>query len=168
MNIRQLEPSDANAFQTLRLQALRECPAAFLSSYEEECNTPPETIAGRFAPNPHGRTFGAFMENSLVGIVGLKREQARKFSHKGYLWGMYVMPEHRNLGTGRQLVLQALKFAESVPGLRQVNLFVTAANKAAITLYESVGFLPYGIERDSMLVDGEFYDEVLMVHRVQL
>jgi RimJ/RimL family protein N-acetyltransferase len=149
------------------LQALRECPSAFLSSYEEECNISPATIAGRLAPTSGERVFGAFAENSLVGVVGLRREEARKFSHKGYLWGMYVLSEHRNLGVGMQLVLRAFEFAESVPGLRQVNLIVTATNKTAIRLYESVGFLPYGIERNSMFVDGEFYDEVLMARPIQ-
>ena len=156
MNIRHLEPSDADAFQTLRLQALRECPTEFLASCEDECNTSSATIAGRIAPTSDERTFGAFTENSLVGVVGVKREQARKFAHKGYLWGMYVVPEHRNRGVGRQLVLQALAFAESVPGLRQVNLFVTATNKAAITLYESVGFLPYGINETPCLSTANF------------
>lgn len=167
MNIRQLDATDANAFQRIRLQALQECPTAFLSSYEEECDTPVETIADRLAPTATQRIFGAFVENSLVGIVGLRREEVRKSSHKGYLWGMYVMPGHRHLGVGRQLVLQALHFAASVPGFRQVNLFVTASNRTAIRLYETIGFRPYGIERNSMYVDGKFHDEVLMVCRVQ-
>ena len=36
MQIRELVPDDAKVFQALRLAALRECPSAFASSYEEE------------------------------------------------------------------------------------------------------------------------------------
>jgi hypothetical protein len=36
-DIRELSGADAAAFQSLRLQALRDCPLAFSSSHEEEC-----------------------------------------------------------------------------------------------------------------------------------
>jgi len=40
MELRTLDSRDAAAFQALRLTALRECPTAFCSSYEEECDIP--------------------------------------------------------------------------------------------------------------------------------
>jgi RimJ/RimL family protein N-acetyltransferase len=103
----------------------------------------------------------------LVGIVGLCREERQKSSHKGYLWGMYVAREHRYRGIGRTLVLQALQFAASVPGFLQVNLFVIATNEPAVRLYESVGFQPYGLERNSICVAGEYYDEILMARTLR-
>ncbi len=36
MSIQQLEPQNVIAYRAIRLEALRECPAAFNSSYEEE------------------------------------------------------------------------------------------------------------------------------------
>ena len=78
---------------------------------------------------------------------------------------LYVAPEFRRKGAGRQLVPQALDHAFSWSRVRQVNLGVNAANDAAVALYEAMGFTPFGVERGSMPVDGELQDEI---HRVRV
>jgi ribosomal protein S18 acetylase RimI-like enzyme len=162
MQIRCLEASDASAFQALRLQALRECPSSFASSYEEECDVPISTVAERLAPTPTNVVFGAFQESALVGTVGLARERHRKLAHKAIIWGVYVAPASRKLGLGRQLMDQALRHAASI-GVRQVILGVNSANTAATRLYQSLGFQDFGLERGFMLIDGQLYDEIHMV-----
>jgi RimJ/RimL family protein N-acetyltransferase len=47
--------------------------------------------------------------------------------------------------------------------LLQVTLGVNTANAAAIALYKSVGFEPFGLERGFMRVDGVLHDELHMV-----
>ena len=49
--------------------------------------------------------------------------------------------------------------ARSLDGVRQVKLGVNATNSAARKLYESAGFLPYGLEPDALYVDGKFFGE---------
>jgi hypothetical protein len=78
MELRVLESADAAAFSTLRLAALRECPTAFSSSYEEECDIPLARRAERMAPGRDSAIFGAFDGQDLVGTVGLHRESGRK------------------------------------------------------------------------------------------
>ena len=163
MPVRRLDPNDAPAFQALRLQALHECPSAFSSSVEAECDTPLAVVAERLESAPDRAAFGAFEDSRLVGLAGLQCESGRKLAHKAVLWGVYVAPDFRNHGLGRQLVAAALQHAASMPGLRQLNLGVNAGNAAAIALYESLGFQPYGLERGFMLLDGELHDEILMV-----
>jgi ribosomal protein S18 acetylase RimI-like enzyme len=163
MVVRKLTPVDANAFQSLRLLGLRECPAAFASSYEEECELELPVVADRLAPRNDRAVFGAFEEHELVGLVGIKREELRKLSHKAYIWGMYVVPANRRRGVGRQLIAEALSFASSELRVRQVSLGVNAENKAAITLYGCMGFKSFGREPCFMLVDGLPHDEIQMV-----
>jgi ribosomal protein S18 acetylase RimI-like enzyme len=163
VNVRTLAPADAAAFQTLRLQGLRECPAAFASSFDEECDLALSIVAERLGQRNDRAVFGAFQGHDLVGVVGLKREELRKLSHKAHIWGMYVTPNARKRGVGRQLVTKALSFALSQLGVRQVNLGVNATNEAAIALYEHMGFKAFGREPCFMLVDGLPQDEIQMV-----
>ena len=163
MLIRRLDPSDAAAFQALRLAALRDCPSAFGSSYEEECGTPLATIEARLAPDSGRNIFGAFEGTALGGIVGVGREDGRKMRHKAFIRAMYVLPGLRGKGAGRQLFEHALAFAAAMDGVRQVILSVTADNSAALALYESRGFEVYGREPNAMSVDGAFFDSIEMV-----
>jgi RimJ/RimL family protein N-acetyltransferase len=166
MEIRVLQSNDAAAFQELRLTALRDCPTDFSSSYEEECDIPLPRVADRLAPGPDRAIFGAFDEGRLVGTVGLQREQPRKLAHKAMIWGVYVRPAFRRHGVGRRLLEYALAHAASMPGLRQILLSANAANPASTALYKSVGFEPFGVERDFLLVDGALHDEIHMSRRV--
>jgi RimJ/RimL family protein N-acetyltransferase len=163
MIVRKLTSADATAFQSLRLLGLRECPTAFASSYEEECDLELPVVADRLAPRDDRAVFGAFQELELVGLVGVKREALRKLSHKAYIWGMYVVPANRRRGVGRDLIAEVLCFALSELHVRQVSLGVNAENEAAITPYECMGFKSFGREPCFMLVDGVAHDEIQMV-----
>jgi ribosomal protein S18 acetylase RimI-like enzyme len=156
-------PSDAFAFQALRLSALRDSPTAFTSSYEEECDTPACAIEERLATGPGRYIVGAFAGAELVGIVGLVRETPLKLQHKTSIRGVYVAPVQRGMGLGRQLMEHAIVFAESMDGVRQVTLAVTASNTAAVALYTALGFRTFGHEPGALLVDGVLYDELQMV-----
>jgi ribosomal protein S18 acetylase RimI-like enzyme len=162
MFVRLLDAPDAAAFHALRLRGLHECPSAFASSYEEEHETPLSVIAERLVVAPDHAVFGAFDGSELVGVVGLRREEARKLAHKALIWGMYVAPNARRRGVARVLLARALEHAASL-GVRQVNLGVNATNAAAISLYEALGFSSFGVERGYMLIDGELHDEIHMV-----
>jgi ribosomal protein S18 acetylase RimI-like enzyme len=163
MIVRTLTPADAAAFQSLRLLGLRECPTAFASSFDEECDYTLPAVAERLAPLDDRAVFGAFEGNELGGLLGIKRQEPVKLSHKAYLWGMYVAPAARNRGVGRELVTSALSFAATKLRVRQVTLGVNAENVAAIALYERMGFTSFGREPCFMLVDGVPQDELQMV-----
>jgi RimJ/RimL family protein N-acetyltransferase len=100
-------------------------------------------------------------------VIGVGVDGGRKLAHKRIIWGMYVAPAHRGHGIGTRLMLRALEFAATVPGVRHVTLGVNAANVAARKLYESAGFESYGIEPDAILVDGELHDEMWMIRRLE-
>lgn len=168
MHVRRLTPADAFEFQALRLAGLKDEPLSFASSYEEEKDLPVSTIEDRLAIKPDRGPFGAFENESLVGLVALGREDLNKLSHKALIWGMYVKPEFRGKGIARALICEALSLARSVPEVKQVNLCANARNLAAIRLYESLGFKAFGHEPGSMFINGELHDEVHMYLRLTL
>lgn len=166
MHIRRLTPEDAPPFRTLRLSALLGEPTAFGSSYEEEAAFSSEVFADRLAEHPDQGIFGAFDDAArLIGMVALRRERMHKLRHKGMIFGMYVAPEARGTGVGRELLLHALALARSVPELLQVNLSVNAANVPAIALYESLGFERFGREPGAMKIGDVLHDELHMFWR---
>ncbi len=167
MQVRDLVAEDAPAFQGLRLAALRECPSAFASSYEEEQTMPIGLVAERLVAKADRCVLGAWIGSDLVGMLGLQREQMRKLAHKAFIWGMYVAPSVRRRGVGRRLIDHAVLRAGSMNGVRQINLGVNAANLQAIALYEAAGFSAFGVERGFMLLDGDLHDELHMVRNIE-
>ena len=150
----------------MRLQGLRESPAAFGASHAEERDMPLQAVVERMQ-SEGSHTYGAFTdEGQLVGVVGLYRERRPKTRHKAYVWGMYVAPEFRRHGIGRALLEAVVARARKVQGVRQVNLTVTAGNDAACRLYAACGFERFGLEKEALWVDGTPYDTEYMVLRV--
>lgn len=162
ITIRPLTPADAAAFKALRLQGLQEIPSAFGSSYEEECDTPVEELARRFAPQAGRARFGAFDGEHLVGIAGIGQEEKRKLAHRVNLWGMYVAPAYRGRGVAQQLIQAAIDAATALSGARQLHLSVNTQNKNALRLYLRTGFQIYGQDHGALLIDGVLHDEYLM------
>ncbi|MFC5528306.1 GNAT family N-acetyltransferase [Cohnella yongneupensis] len=164
MIIRVLQQSDAEMYHNLRLNGLQTNPEAFGSTYDRESQFSIETVTERIKPTMEKFVLGAFMEQGiLVGIVTFVRESSIKTSHKGNVYGMYVTQEMRGNGIGKALMLQLIKKARDCEGLEQLNLAVVSNNVSAMSLYQSVGFVTYGVERNALKYNDEYYDEDLMV-----
>lgn len=167
MLVRALEIDDAEAFHELRLRGLEESPDPFLVTHAEDAALTPEYVRGRFPRGGDAFALGAFDDDGrLVGIVGFSREKREKVRHRGDVWGMYVAPEARGTGAGRELMHELLRRCREMEGLEQVVLEVETGATAACGLYEGVGFETIGVHRESMK-DGERYlDTRYMVLRV--
>ena len=163
MLVRRLVLQDAPEYRELRLAALRESPASFGSSYEEECERPLVEFAALVGDTGERAFFGAFSGALLVGSVGVGRETSLKERHKGFIRGMYVVPTARGQGIGQALLACALDFAATLPNLQQVTLAVNANNRPAIRLYSAAGFQQYGLEPMALYVGGIYHDEIHMV-----
>ena len=165
IKIRPLTEADTEEFQALRLRALREHPEAFAQSYESQLHTPMPDVARRLRETSeatHDFILGMFSEDTLIGMVGFRRERGEKVMHKGSVWGMYVAAEAQGHGLGRMLIRDAISRAAQMPGLEQINLAVVSDNASARNLYLSLGFEVYGREKRAVIVNGEYLDDEFM------
>jgi ribosomal protein S18 acetylase RimI-like enzyme len=155
--IRRLRADDANSFRAIRLEALKASPEAFGSTFEIEDKLDLAWFAERLESS---HVMGAFRDGELVGTAGFAIQQGQKNAHKGRLCGMYVRPSSRSCGVGRLLVSAVLEVARENVELIQLN--VVRENRPARRLYESVGFLEFGMEPKALKLGDRYYDEARM------
>lgn len=166
MNIQILALADGEAYQALRLRALREHPEAFGSAYEDEAVVALEKVAERLVSAPERFTLGAWQNASLVGMAGFSRNTGRKTRHRGMVWGMYVAPEVRGQGIGAALLNEIIQRAKQLDGLEEIVLAVTVGNPAARKIYIQAGFVPSHVEKRYIKLDNTYYDIEWMTLRL--
>ena len=150
MQIRRLVPADAASYQRFRLRGLREHPEAFTSAHEEVALQPLSTPERRLA-SPDEKVWGAFVNGTLAGMIGLNHETRLQNRHKATLVGMYVAEESAGRGLGLALVATVLREARD-SAVCLIVLTVTEGNQAALALYSRAGFAAFGTEPDAIRV----------------
>src|SRR5260370_42638251 len=155
--MRQLRAADGALYRSIRLAGLEQNPEAFGSSFQAEFSRP---LAWFFDRLSTSQVFGAFSGTDIMGVAGLAVRQGEKEAHKGLLWGMYVRPAARGTGVARRLVEAVIDFARGRVEL--IQLSVVSDNERARRLYARLGFVEYGIEKNSLKQGGKYYDEILM------
>ena len=157
--IRPLTAADAEAYRAIRLRALQEHSEAYTSSYDEEL---PITVADwekRLATDPsESATFGAFVDNTLVGITTYSRLTRQKQRHRALIVAVYVAPEARGQGVARRLLDAAVAHARTIAGVRDLVLAVTVGNDVARDMYRKAGFVTFAREPHHICIEGQFYD----------
>lgn len=168
--IRPLSETDLLAYKALRDAMLAGHPEAFTSDADTEGQRDLASYRNRLAGGGQGTTLFTLVAldgGRLVGALTCEREPRRKVQHIAHLIGMMVSDTHRGRGIGRALLATALDKLRATPGLAQVTLSVTSSNRAAVGLYESLGFARYGRLPDAIrLPDGRRLDKDLMVLRL--
>ena len=158
-SIRILTAANVGQFNALRLEALRESPEAFSSSYEDNLAVSDAEFLGRLGDLPDA-VFGAWHESTLIAMAGFKVEAGLKTRHKGFMWGVYVAPDWRGRAVGTDLVSRVLDHAcDHVEILRSG---VVTNGQGANRLYHRLGFNTYGIERHALKIGKAYFDEELI------
>jgi RimJ/RimL family protein N-acetyltransferase len=159
MNI-EIKRLDVNRWQDcrdLRLEALKNEPVAFSSSYEEE-QVRPET----FWQDSVKLFLFALADHQLVGMAGIFQNNRIKTNHFVEIFGVYVKKEFRGQGTGKRLIEAALAEIQKLPGVKKVKIGVNPTQKTAAHIYKKFGFKEAGRFKKDVYVNGKFYDELFL------
>ena len=158
---RRLGTDDALTYRDIRLEALQTEPASFGSDFAREAGRSEAEWADQLSRN---FTFGVFAHNELLGIATFFPEGMEKVRHRAHLVGVYVKPEARGKGASRVLFETLIESARRE--VVQLHLVVTTHNERARRFYEHFGFAIYGTDPRGLKVDGRYYDDYLMVLRL--
>jgi ribosomal protein S18 acetylase RimI-like enzyme len=161
LSARRLVATDVRAYQALRLEGLIAAPESFGSSLAEEGDRPESFWIDRLE---RSHMYGLFDGEQLVGTAGFHIEVNVKSRHRGHVVGVYLTPAARGKG-GASLLLATL-IEEARRHVLQLHLVVTQSNDKARRLYERHGFAIYGEDPRGINVDGVFFDDYLMVLRL--
>lgn len=144
ISIRPIAPHEWPEYRDIRLQALRDSPDAFGSTWEAEAARTDESWSTRITSAASGDTDRALFAvngEEVCGLVWCKLSVAEP--GVADIYQMWVDPAARGLGVGRALLRQALAWAQG-RGMHRVRLGVTDADSPAMRLYRSHGFGPVG------------------------
>lgn len=104
--------------------------------------------------------FVALDGTQVIGWCDIFPHERESFAHVGRL-GMGLLPQYRGQGIGRHLAEKTIELAKRI-GLERIELDVYASNKAAIALYQSLGFETEGVKQKGRKLDGIYDDVVIM------
>ena len=165
VNIIELPPQRWREAKRLRLEALREEPAAFASSYEDELAFRDEVWRTRLTSafeRDGNRTFFAEVDGALIGMAGAGWSSKAKLRHVAEVYGVYVSPQMRGRGIASRLMRRLLEELRSLGHIEKVRLDVNAESRAAVRLYKKLDFAIVGTARRKLKVDGRYYDLHMM------
>jgi RimJ/RimL family protein N-acetyltransferase len=142
ITIRRIRVGEGELFKQIRLDAVRESPAAFGSTYESMSRRTPESWtrqADSSAQGPDRATFLAFSGDKPVGIMALYRIE--EGSDVGELLQVWVSPEYRSQALAAEITDAVFDWAGE-SGFRTVVAAVAKENARALRFYEKYGFRP--------------------------
>jgi putative acetyltransferase len=154
--IRPVEPEDFGALRDIYAQP-RACHWTLQMPFPSA-----ELWRGRLAnPDPNRRLLAAWLEERLVGNIGLVLEANPRRRHAASI-GMGVHDDFAGRGVGRAMMNAVLDLADNWLGLTRLELTVFADNQRAIRLYEGCGFETEGRFRQYAMRDGVLVDALAM------
>ena len=137
-SIERMSQDDWERYRTIRLRGLEDAPDAFWMTYDEEIELTEERWRERLSS---AATFVVVQAGDDVGVVTGAPYEGREGC--AGLFGMWVAPEVRGTGASIRLVGEVITWARAEGYLRLI-LDVADENRAAIKLYEGMGFRPTG------------------------
>ena len=149
LTIRLCGLDDWEGLRAIRLEALKDTPDAYGSTYEESARWSDAQWKNAASTRLY---YLADRDGRVVGMVSGGFNDG--YPGTRWLYGMYVTPSERGTGTANRLVRSIEEWAKR-HGVDEIYLHVTASVPRARAFYDKVGFRPTGesieMQRDNSL-----------------
>jgi len=100
-------------------------------------------------------------DGKVVGNLNYSGGLRERTAHTGE-FGVSVLKEYWGHGIGEDLIKFLIEWSKTSGIVRKINLRVRSDNFRGIQLYKRLGFVEEGISKRDFLIDGAFYDSLLM------
>jgi ribosomal protein S18 acetylase RimI-like enzyme len=166
IEITHLTVADWQAYRELRLEALRESPQAFGSSFHESVSRPDSHWQYRLeeaARGEEGWLLFARSGQKLVGLIGAYHDKVASQqlgTQVAEVISVYVTPAARGRGISK-LLMQSILDVLKESGIHTARLDVNPDQIPALRLYQGFGFTTIDIEQ-RLLGDGDYHEEYIM------
>jgi ribosomal protein S18 acetylase RimI-like enzyme len=157
VTVTRLDESRWQDYRDLRLEALKEEPLAYGSSYEEEL----PLSEAEWCKHLQNVLF-AVIDGKPAGMIVYVRDPRLKTNHICNIYSVYIRKQYRGRGISKTLMEAALTEIKRLPGVVKVCLTVNPTQKAAAHLYRESGFKVIGKPKKSLKYNGIYYNEWLM------
>ncbi len=143
LNVELFQPDQWRLYRDLRLNALKDSPEAFGSTYAQARLHSGSVWSTRLADvcTDFDLPILVRVDGQAAGLAWGKIEPATRDT--AHLYQMWVAAEHRGVGAGMLLLERVISWARE-RGARQVLLAVTCGDSPARRMYERAGFSPVG------------------------
>ena len=113
-----------------------------LSTFNSQLSTPTSQLS---TPTSQLSTFNSQLSTKIVGCIDLFDFDAR--NRKAAI-GMYIAPEERGKGVGKQAVQLLEDYAFGFLHLRMLYAIISVHNTACSHIYEQMGYTPSSVLKD--------------------
>lgn len=158
--IRKANKSDTSQILAVMKDAER---SGFMLFAPDERNLAPASLSNLIKSINQSATSGFFIaehEDEILGYLLLKAETLSRTSHRAQI-AVGVHSKSRGKGVGTALFDYMIQWAINSQ-LHRLELTVIEHNEQAVHLYKKMGFEVEGVKRNSLLIDGQYVNELYM------
>lgn len=146
-SIRRITGTEHRELRAIRLEALRDSPAAFGSTYEDTAALPEDVWRRQAAVGASAEESATFIAadeaGTWVGIAGV--EPVPDVPDTVCIHSVYVSPQHRGpAGPAAELMTASIRHAQVHTDVGWLTLGVHEHNERALAFYRRFGFVSTG------------------------
>lgn len=137
--------------------------SGFMLFAPDERNMAPASLSKLINSINQTHTSGFFIaehEDEILGYLLLKAETLSRTSHRAQI-AVGVHSKSRGKGIGTALFDYMIQWAK-MSQLHRLELTVIEYNEQAVHLYKKMGFEVEGVKKNSLLIDGQYVNELYM------
>lgn len=160
---RKIKEDEWQKYKKIRLEALKNDPQAFGSSYERENQKSDNEWKEKLmlSNTDDSKKIFVGIDNDSNGFLAIGGAYAENLGEWNVI-AIYVNPKYRGQGVSKILLSEIINTLKARGNVKRLILRVNVNQQAAVNLYRSLGFVIINKEEKQLLGDGNFYDEFEM------